>query len=245
MYDVGPLRDRLTASLAGAGRGKTVGDRLCAACVDVLDVDGAALSVMFDGVLSRSYAASNPMVRELDELQFTLGEGPCIEAISTARPAFHVDFNDSGDARWPGFSDAALQRGVQALFALPVYVAALPVGALDLYRRAPGKLGDAALAGALLAAELATLPLLDLMALDFDAALNDEYSSAWQELSALTRVEVYQAAGMVIAQLGVSPAEALVRIRAYAYLHDTTAGQVSHDILQRRLRLADDKTEPA
>lgn len=242
MYDVGPLRDQFTASLAGVGPGKTVADRLCTACVDLLDVDGATLSVMYDGAPSRSYGASSPMGRELGELQFTLGEGPCIEAINTASPAFRADLNDSGDDRWPSFSNAALRRGVHAVFALPVYVAASPVGALDLYRNTPGKFDVATFAGALLAADLATLPLLDLMSMDFDAALNDEYSDAWQELSDLTRIEVYQAAGMVIAQLGVSPAEALMRIRGYAYLHDTTASQVAYDILERRLRLADDHT---
>jgi hypothetical protein len=113
---------------------------------------------------------------------------------------------------------------------------------LDLYRRTPGRFSGTTLTGALLAAELATLPLLDLMSLDFDAALDDEHSSAWQELSALTRVEVYQAAGMVIAQLGVTAAEALVRIRGYAYAHDTTASRVAYDIIERRLRLADDQT---
>jgi AmiR/NasT family two-component response regulator len=59
-------------------------------------------------------------------------------------------------------------------------------------------------------------------------------------LAALTRVEVYQAAGMLIAQLGVTAAEALVRLRGYAFAHDMTASEVAWEIIERRLRLADD-----
>lgn len=240
MRGVEAVHGQLAAAMAGAGRGRAAADRLCAACVELLDVDGAALSIMYDGVVSRSFAASSPLSRELDELQFVLGEGPCTEAIRTSAPALKADLNDSGDVRWPGFTDEALRRGVQAVFALPVSVAAAPIGALDMYRHTPGELELATLAGALVAADLAALPLLDVMGLDLDAAVNDESSSAWKELSALTRIEVYQAAGMVIGQLGLSPAEALVRIRGYAYVHDMTASEVAYNIVERRLRLPDD-----
>jgi hypothetical protein len=242
MDDIERLRDGLTASMAGAGRAATVADRLCNACVEFLGVDGAAVSVIYDGVVSRSLGASGALSRELDEMQFTLGEGPCLEAVSGSGPVLMADLSDAATARWPGFADAAIRRGVLAVFALPVMVASFPVGALDLYRFLPGELDEAMLAGGLIAAELAALPLLDLMGIDLDAALADETSSAWQELSALTRVEVYQAAGMLIAQLQVSPAEALVRLRGYAFANDMSASEVAYEILERRLRLTDDET---
>jgi AmiR/NasT family two-component response regulator len=56
------------------------------------------------------------------------------------------------------------------------------------------------------------------------------------------RVEVYQAAGMLIAQLGVSASEALVRLRGYAFSHDMTASEVAFQILDRKLRLTTDGT---
>jgi hypothetical protein len=155
-----------------------------------------------------------------------------------------ANLNKARADRWPGFVGEALRRGVQAVFALPVYVAGLPVGALDLYRNVPGVLDVASMTGALLAADLAALPLLDLLRIDFDGALEDESGSAWDELTALTRVEVYQAAGMVIAQLGVGSAEAVSRIRGYAYAHGMTASEVAYEIVERRLRLTDDQTGP-
>jgi hypothetical protein len=150
------------------------------------------------------------------------------------------DLNSVAASRWPAFTREALYRGVHAVFALPVYVTALPVGALDLYRQVPGRLVAGDLDGALLAAELAALPLLDLMGMDLEAGISDQSSDAWEELSALTRVEVYQAAGMIISQLGVGPAEALIRIRGFAYAHNMTTSEVAYEILERRLRLPSD-----
>ncbi|MDQ1745225.1 MAG: hypothetical protein QOE23_3564 [Pseudonocardiales bacterium] len=237
------MRTGLTAALSGTGHGREAADRLCGACVNLLNVDGAALSMIYDGAISRSLGSSSSISRELDELQFTLGEGPCLDAVSSAAPVLIADLNDPAMQRWPGFARAATQRGVLAVFALPVAVASLPIGALDLYRTRTGDLADSVLEGGLIAAELAAMPLLDLMGLDLSAAVSDEGSDAWQQLGSLTRLEVYQAAGILIAQLGVSASEALVRLRAYAFSHNRTASEVALDIIEHRLRLPDDATD--
>jgi len=151
MDDSDRMRQGLSVALQSAGRGREVADRLCAACVEMLGVDGAALSVMYDGALSRSFGASSPTSRELDELQFVLGQGPCLDSVSALAPALAGDLDARTGTRWP------------AVFPLPVAVASIQVGALDLYRNEPGDLSPAGLDGALIAAELAALPLLDLM----------------------------------------------------------------------------------
>lgn len=237
------VRAGLTAALDGVTGVRAVAERLCAACVELLDVDGAALSVIYEGTLSRSVGASSPLSSELDELQFTLGEGPCLESAAGSVPVLVPDLDDPEAQRWPAFAGAASRRGVRAVFALPVVLAGLPVGALDLYRKRPGELEGEQLTGGLLAAELAVLPLLDLMGLDMDAAVADNTSAAWAELAALTRTEVYQAVGMLIAQLDVSVAEALVRLRGYAFTHDMTASAVAFQILDHQLRLNDDRSD--
>ena len=238
------VREGLTAALSGAERGRSAADRLCSACVALLDVDGAALSIVYDGAISRSLGASGTLSRELDELQFTLGEGPCLQAVSGRRPVLVAALDDPDFTDWPGFAEAALNRGVQSVFAMPVSALSSPIGALDLYRNRPGELDALHLSGGMIAAELAALPILDLMGIDLDAALNDETSSAWDQLSSLTRIEVYQASGMVIGQLDVSAAEALIRIRAYAYTHDMTASDVAYAIIDGGLLLPDDQREP-
>ena len=139
--------------------------------------------------------------------------------------------------RWPIYAGAVLDAGVRAVFALPVRLSERPVGALDLYRDQRGPLTAEALEGGLLAAELAAMPLLDLMAThaEWDAA--GQQDDGWVQLASLERVEVYQATGMIMAALDVDSVEALVRLRAYAFARDLTAGQAAWAIVERRVVL--------
>ncbi|WP_459953125.1 ANTAR domain-containing protein, partial [Mycobacterium avium] len=84
------------------------------------------------------------------------------------------------------------------------------------------------------------IPLLDLLDADLQAAVADPTSNAWAELNTLSRSEVSQATGMLVAQLEVEPAEALVRLRAHAYATGRSATDVARDILERRLKLEAD-----
>jgi hypothetical protein len=133
-----------------------------------------------------------------------------------------------------------LSHKIRGVFAMPVLVAGEHVGALDFFRAQPGDLEDQYLAGAIVAAELAGIPMLDLLEADLLAAVNDPDSNAWAELHGLSRAEVSQATGVLVAQLGVEPAEALVRLRAYAYATGRTSTDVARDILERRLTLEAD-----
>lgn len=127
------------------------------------------------------------------------------------------------------------------MFAMPVAVASTPIGALDLYRRSSGPLDDIAMTGGVWAAGLAALPLLDLMTSDTDWQKAAEGQGSWEQLASLERVEVYQATGMIVAALEVTPADALVRLRAHAISRSLTASEVAYRILDRRLVLdADD-----
>jgi hypothetical protein len=104
----------------------------------------------------------------------------------------------------------------------------------------PGVLGAEQLASALVAAELAQMPLLDVLAEDLQAAVADPDSDSWAELNTLSRAEVSQATGMLVAQVEVEPAEALVRLRAHAFATGRSATDVACDVLDRRLRLQAD-----
>lgn len=221
-------------------RGVGAADRLCEACVTLFDVDAAAISLVFDGTNTGTLGASGPSARAYDELQFTMGEGPCLDSVAHQAPVLVVDLDDPFDVRWPAYGPALLAHRIRGVFALPVVVAGMYVGALDLFQAGPGMLGAERLAGALAAAELAEMPLLDLMAADLQAAAADPYSDAWANLTLLSRAEVSQATGMLVAQMEVTPAEALVRLRAHAYATGRSATDVARDILDCRLRLDGD-----
>jgi len=221
-------------------RGVEAADRLCEACVIILDVDEAAISLVFDGANSGTLGSSGAAARMYDELQFTLGEGPCLDSGTRRIPILDVDLADPGEARWPAYGPAMLAHQIRGVYAIPVVVAGEYIGALDLFRARPGELLGEDLAGAVAAAELAGVPLLDLMVGDLQAAVADPNSNAWAELSTLSRAEVSQATGMLVAQLAIEPAEALVRLRGHAYATGRSATDVARDILDLRLKFEAD-----
>lgn len=102
-----------------------------------------------------------------------------------------------------------------------------------------------------MAAQLASLTLLDLIAGDasgdprhMDSDEPSGAEDAWGRLADMDRIDVYQATGMLISQLDVGPAEALVRLRAHAIATNQTASQVALAILERRLVLERDHDGP-
>ena len=208
--------------------------------MNLFDVDAAAISLVFDGANAGTLGSSGASARRYDELQFTLGEGPCLESVARRVPVLIDDLEDPADIRWPAYGPAMLANDIRFVFAMPVVVAGEHVGALDLFRALPGRLNGEQFAGAVVAAELAGIPLLDLMDGDLRAAAGDPNSDAWSELNSLSRAEVSQATGMLVAQLGVEPTEALVRLRAHAYATGRSATDVARDILDRRLTLEAD-----
>lgn len=229
------IRDELGAAVTDAPTPLVAADRLCAACVELLDVDGAAISFAGGGTTRGTFGSSDELSRTLDELQYTYGQGPCLDAVAERRPVLAPHLDGAAEDRWPALTQAMLGHGVRAVFALPVAVASTPVGALDLYRRSSGPLDDLAMAGGRWAAGLAALPLLDLMtsADGWETAANGQGS--WDQLASLERVEVYQATGMIVAALEISPADALIRLRAHAIARSLTASEVAYQILDRRL----------
>jgi len=231
-----PINEQLRAAVDGQ-RGLAAADSLCEACVMLFDIDAAAISLIFAGSNSGTLGSSGTAARAYDELQFTFGEGPCLDSVSTRAPVLVADLAKPSNGRWPAYGPAMLDYRVRGIFAIPVVLAGEYVGALDLFRIEPGELHRDELAGAVVAAELASAPLLDVMDSDLHAAVNDPKSNAWADFNVLSRTEVSQATGMLIAQLEIEPAEALVRLRAHAYATERSVTDVAREILNRQLRL--------
>src|SRR5450432_3292871 len=235
------LRISLGAAVAGSDPALSMADRLCHACVHLLEVDGAAISVMLEGLSQGPAGSSGELSRQLDELQFTFGEGPCTDAVRHGEPVMAENLANAAEQRWPAYAGSALGLGIRAVYALPINLANSCVGALDLYRHKPGPLEGDSLVGGLMAAELAELPLMALMSANADLVAVADGEEAWDHLAALARVEVYQATGMLMGQLGVGPADALVRLRAHAFAHGLTASEAAWLIVGRQLVLEPDE----
>ena len=180
-------------------------------------------------------AASDSEASALEDLQAVLGEGPCLVAFGEQRPVLVADLGDGAVRRWPAYSSAAQELGVRAVFAFPLQVGAARLGVLGVYRSSAGPLSTHALEHALAVAEQATAILLDGQARAGGAGA--AFGSG-PELE--SRFQVYQAQGMVMVQLGISPTAALARLRAYAYASERSLTEVARDIVAHKLRLDED-----
>lgn len=236
----------LNAALVGAAPGIPAANDLCLASVGLLGVDGAAVSMVFDGASRGTFGSSGETSRRLDEYQFTYGEGPCLDAVSAREAVLVPDMDSPDERRWPAFAGAVLNEGIRGVFAMPIMITSVCVGALDLFRAAPGPLERDQLAGAAVAAKLASWPLIDLLSGDvpshrrLDGVQVSGLRTDWSLVEDIDRVEVYQATGMLISHLDVDPAEALLRLRAHAIATNQTAREVAIAILERRLELERD-----
>jgi hypothetical protein len=221
----------LVAERAGARRDAVSAGDACEVAAAVSGADGAWLTVMSDPARRILVHATGALAAELEELQFTMGEGPCVDAFTAGTPVLVPDLGASGwRARWPGFAVAGGQAGASAVFAFPLAQGAIRIGALGLYRGTPGPLGPEGLADVLVCADAALLLLSARSGIDGHP--NGD-SDSWPGL----RTQVYQATGMVSVQREVGLEEALALLRAYAFAHDLPLGEVAAQVVARRLRL--------
>jgi hypothetical protein len=212
----------LRAAWAESADGTGLPASLASVCLRSLPVSGVGLALMTDQGPAGIVVATDGTARELEELQFTLGEGPCVDASQTGRPVLQPDLAATAPLRWPAFAGGALQAGVRALFALPLRVGAIRVGVLDLYRDRAGPLSTDDLTEALRFADAATLILLDAQA----------GSTVLVPIPVLDdRAEVHQATGVVSVQAAVGLAEALVLLRARAFADQQPLADLARDVL--------------
>jgi hypothetical protein len=209
---------------------------ICEWCVEVLHVDGALVTVMSANGGRVLLYASDATAQELDDLQFSLGEGPCLTAFDDVRPALEGDLaSDGALGRWPMFVGAAMDTGVGAAFAFPLLEGLGPVGTLELYRRDAGDLDARQLPDL----ELAVARLSNaLLARRAEVVDGDELAGMGERSAG--RIAVHCAAGMVSVQMGTTVDEGLSRLRAAAFAEDVALTEVAHSVLRRVRRFTAD-----
>jgi hypothetical protein len=223
----------LNALLAAEPDRDSLLKHLCHDCADALPVTGAGLALMNDAGHQGVIAATDGPARVMEELQFALGEGPCIDASLARRPVLQPNLASTAVARWPGFGPEALKAGIAAIFAFPLHVGAIRIGILDLYRDAPGSLDSAVLAEALAYADAAVLILLHLQSqMPPEGGLHPQLADPLEN-----RAEVHQATGVVSVVAAVSLADALLLLRAHAYASQRPVLQVARDVIAGTLRI--------
>lgn len=209
------------------------GEDLCAPFLRELGVSGAAVS-MFGGTASETLVcASDKASARLDELQFDLGEGPRWEALRTRLPVFVPDVRTTAPYSWPVLSKALEDTGIAAVFVFPLSVGALDLGVVQLHNTGPGNLSFADhTTAAMLAGQTAWNLLrrvLSVSAADTDPSV---------DASLMSRREIHQATGVVLAQAGTTAAEALLLLRAHAFANAISLREAAEAVLTGHLSFA-------
>jgi hypothetical protein len=170
----------------------------------------------------------------IEDLQFVLGEGPCIDAFYKDRPVIEPDLAAPTTPRWPVFGPAAVEAGARAVFGFPLRSGTIRLGALGLYRDTPGPISEDQYADALVMAEIAAEAVLTMQTEATTGAIAPEI-----EEQGNLRLVVHQASGMLSVQMGVTVDIALVRLRAYAFANSRLLTAVAEDVVDRSLRFDD------
>jgi hypothetical protein len=227
----------VSAAMAGIAadlaRGGSIGLGAVAAsrCAEVLGMSGIAASVLVSGGGDVVWRTDGGSAR-LDDLQFTLGEGPGVDAAASGELVLEPDLHAVPMQRWPVFTPAALELGVRAVFAVPLQIGVIRLGVLLAHRDAPGVMDDGVLTDMLAFAAAATEALLG----PATTGPNPQWVSG--QIPGY-RAEVHQATGMISAQLEVTQAEALIRLRARAFSQRRTVADLAGDVVARRMRFDD------
>jgi GAF domain-containing protein len=204
--------------------------RLCDAAIKTVPASGAGLSVIAAGRQFGPLTAADPISERLEELQFVLGEGPGVDALAERRPILVPDLEVDGPGCWPIYAPAAWDLGVRSIFAFPLQIGTVQLGVLDLFRAEPSSLSNLERGHAFMLVAKAVEILLD-------GEVRRDVADATEPASTMVTgpTELFQAQDMVMIQTGGTLADAMVRIRAYAFAENRRIGEVARAIVAGEL----------
>jgi hypothetical protein len=216
-------------------------ERLALRLVSELEVDAATIGLATGDTSWLPAYATSASAADLAQYAFTVGEGPCVDALRSHALVYVADLTTvAATARWPLWSVAADEAGIGSVAAFPVQAGAITAGVLTAYSSAVGRLSRDQIRTGLRLADAALLGLLDLTGVATEADDDGERTGDASELSAVLRGDVHLAAGMIMAQANVSIDEALARLRAHAFSSGRPLTEVASDVVDRRLRFEPD-----
>ncbi len=226
--------DRLRRILAELSNGESVwpAARLCTVGPQITGSNGVGVMLMSGDIPRGSLCSSDEVSELIEDLQYTLGEGPCVDAYQQDRTVTEPDLADPQARRWLAFTPPVVQAGARAVFGFPLRVGTVRLGALNLYRDRPCELTAEQHADALVLADVTARWVLDAQ-----AGAPSGVVAEVLEAGADFHFAVHNAAGIVSVQEGTTVTEALIRLRAFAFSNDRLLADVAQDVIAHRLRL--------
>jgi GAF domain-containing protein len=199
---------------------------LVARCAALLTADTAGVLLeTADGKLRLAAALSDEM-RVIEELEMTLGQGPCLEAYRAGEQVIVEDLETSQE-RWPEITPKLLALGMRAACAFPLRLRGDRIGALNLYRAAPGRFHDDDISLGQAFADVAAIGILQERKF---AAAQERAEQLQHALD--SRVLIEQAKGVIAERHGVTPQEAFERLRSYARSRNLKLHEVGRQVTE-------------
>jgi GAF domain-containing protein len=198
-------------------------------CVDVLGASAAGLMLAeLDGRL-KVVASSSEAMRVLELFELQAKEGPCPECYLSGKPVVHQDLAQAA-GRWPRFAHEALAAGFRSVQALPMRLRGTVIGALNLFRAAPGEMQGADIEAAQALADVATIAILQHRAALEAQVLNQQLQHALN-----SRIVIEQAKGIVAEREGLNMEQAFSSLRKYARDHNLRLVAVAEAVIASSL----------
>lgn len=228
---------RLARATAAGPTDEPLPLRLCRACASILHVDGGSLSLEYAAPAQTTLCVTSAEAAVVDDAQEVLGNGPSFLAVSEKRPVALI--LDSDHPHWASFTNVVRQSidGPLTVFAVPIIPSVDPIGVATFYRHS----ADASLPIGTDTVQLLINAVGIALVHDPDLIPEHQQTKSWAERSV-----IYQATGMIMSQLRVSPEDATALLRAHAYAHSTSMIAISREVTDRKLdfRRHDPDPEP-
>ncbi|MGW7090130.1 GAF and ANTAR domain-containing protein [Streptomyces sp. NPDC054871] len=197
----------------------------CRACAEDVDADFAGATLVVAGELRLLATATDERARVVEDAQLVTGEGPCTDAFTQGATVDAVDLHHAAD-RWPAYAPLASEQGARSVLALPLAIGNLAIGAMDLYRCEPAPFTPAQRERA-----SAYARILGLLALEEHPHLLTNQARPTQRGPQGYPPTVHMAAGVLAAKHGLTPDDALARLRAHAFSHSQPLLHTAEQVL--------------
>ncbi|MGW8377906.1 GAF and ANTAR domain-containing protein [Streptomyces sp. ODS28] len=225
MSEPSSAAEQVLAAAEAAGAADDLAERLTDALCAALPVDEVTMSLYTDTPDRMLLHASGPTAERLEELQFEVGEGPCVTAAATGRPVIVPDLHGRLTP-WPVFGAEArrLLSEVGSVYAFPLRDGGHSLGSVNMLRFSPWDPDDKTVLEGERSVRATAVALLA-----------SPSPRAWAPSADLDRHwgETHRAAGVLAEHDGISVGEALARLRADAFVSGRPLPELAGDTLRR------------
>jgi GAF domain-containing protein len=234
--ETGALLDALAGYADTATRGYDVGDvlhDLACRVPEVLGVVGCGVTLAHGG---RVHFVTAPLeaISKTEELQDDLQQGPCVDAVVTAKPVIvNSLLRDEWSERWPEYVSQAEAAGLRSVAGIPMLASGAAIGALNMYDTNEREWTPEEIHVATILAGITTSYLLHASALGQQRRTSEQLQQALQ-----TRIIIEQAKGVLAARHDVGVDDAFKILRKYARDHNERIHGVAHAIVNGNLRMS-------